>query len=951
MGRRASGRGVEPPKAWAVRLWWSMTRVLDTGLVATERPREVSDHSAVTSPATPSTAADPHHALATHQVVLLLESDLSNGLSTHEARTRLARFGSNELPRAAASSPIVRLARQVHHPLVYVLVAAGSLTLALGNHVDAGVIFGVVVLNAIAGFVQEAKAEAALEALRSLVRTEARVRRDGDLRTVPSTELVPGDVVLVEAGDKVPADLRLVAVGDVQVDESLLTGESMPVSKAEVVLPMATPVNDRSNMLYSSTLVTKGRGTGVVVATGAETEVGEIHRLVGSADELATPLTRKLARFSTILTAVILGLAALTFAVGMIRGEGAAAMVGAAVALAVGAIPEGLPAAMTITLAIGVTRMARRRAVVRRMPAVETLGSTTVICSDKTGTLTENQMTVQAVWTPGRTYEVTGIGYRPDGVLLGTNHTPANTKEDHALEWTVTVSAACNDAHLSMAGERWEVTGDPTEGALLVLASKAGFDTTEWAARFPREATVPFSSESQCMATVHGAGDRRLLLVKGAAERLVALCSFQMQTDGSRAPLDEAAVLQAADALAGNGFRVLATAVGTMRRSELFDVGQRHGDLALTGLVGMLDPPRPEAIAAVQTCHRAGIDVKMITGDHPTTATVVAERMGIGKPGDSGALTGAELAELATWEFPAAVERSSVFARVTPEQKLRLVQGLQSRGHVVAMTGDGVNDAPALRQADIGVAMGKGGTEVAKDAADMILTDDDFATIEAAVEEGRGIFDNLTKFIAWTLPTNMGEGLAVLVAILLGTTLPLMPVQILWINMTTAVALGLMLAFEPKEVDVMERPPRDPGRPLLTGVLILRVLLMSAILVGGAMWLFHWERSSGAPIAEARTSALNFFVTTEAFYLFACRSLTRSVWQIGVLSNRWVLGGVALQALGQVAITYVPAFNSLFGTAPIGAGAWVRLLLVAAGSSVVVAFDKKIRRSIALRVR
>ena len=910
------------------------------------------DHRpAVLRPPDPA-SDDPHHALVAHQVVLLLESDVATGLSTHEARERLGRFGPNELPPAAAAGPLVRFARQMHHPLVYVLLVAGAVTAALGNHVDAGVIFGVVVVNAVVGFVQESKAEAALDALRSLVRTEARVLRDGRRQTIPSAELVPGDVVVVEAGDKVPADLRLVEVAALQVDESALTGESVPVPKEEVVLPPETSVADRSNMVYSSTLVTHGRGTGVVVATGAETEVGEIHRLVGAAEDLATPLTRKLTRFSRVLTVAILALAALTFVVGVARGERAAAMVSAAVALAVGAIPEGLPAAVTITLAIGVGRMARRRAVVRRMPAVETLGSTTVICSDKTGTLTENQMTVGAVWTPERSYRVTGTGYGPEGAVLGPSGAPATVDDDEALGWTMVAGAACNDAHLSTVDGHREVAGDPTEGALLVAAGKAGVDRARWEVGSPRVATVPFSSERQYMATLHDAGDHRLVLVKGAAERVLELCSAQMRPDGSAAPVDVPAALQAADSLAEDGLRVLAVAIGTVGRSQSFEEGPGRV-LTLTGLVAMEDPPRPEAIAAVAACHTAGIDVKMITGDHRTTAVAIAGQIGIGPPaGDGpGALTGSELARLAPAELPAAVERTSVFARVSPEQKLRLVQGLQSRGHVVAMTGDGVNDAPALRQADIGVAMGEGGTEVAKDAADMVLTDDDFATIEAAVEEGRGVFDNLTKFIAWTLPTNMGEGMVVLVAILLGTTLPLTPVQILWINMTTAVALGLMLAFEPKEADIMRRRPRDPRQPLLTAPLVLRVLVMSAILVGGAMWLFHWERSNGASIAEARTSALNLFVATEAFYLFACRSLTKAVWQVGLLANRWVLGGVAVQAALQAAITYVPAMNSLFATAPIGAGAWLRLLVLAAAGSLLVAADKRVRRVVAARRR
>jgi cation-transporting ATPase F len=849
------------------------------------------------------------------------------------------------LPEAEVTGPVVRFVRQFHNPLVYVLLAAGVITLVLGDGVDSAVIFGVVLVNALVGFVQESKAEAALDALRSMVRTEARVRREGHQRTVRSEELVPGDVVVIEAGDKVPADLRLVELAELQVDESALTGESLPVPKDEVALPASTPVADRRNMVYSGTLVTRGTGLGVVVATGSETELGEIHRLVGSAESLATPLTRKLARFSKILTVAILGLAGLTFAVGVGRGEDASEMFNAAVALAVGAIPEGLPAAVTITLAIGVHRMAQRRAVVRRMPAVETLGGTTVICSDKTGTLTENQMTVRAIWTPSDVFEVTGSGYQPEGVILGPFGAAVDLAGDEALRWTVLVGAACNDAGLSDADGTWEVIGDPTEGAVLVAAAKAGIDARWVRRRFPRVAAVSFSSERKYMATLHEDVEAgRVVCAKGAVERIVDLCTWQMRRDGSRADLERARVHSAADALARQGLRVLATAMARVDADEPFGAETLDGTLTLTGLYAMADPPRAAAIRAVRSCHSAGIDVKMITGDHAATAAAIATELGILTADDAGpVLTGADLARLDPSEYPETVERTQVFARVSPEQKLRLVEALQGRDHVVAMTGDGVNDAPALQQADIGIAMGKGGTEVAKEAADMILTDDDFATIEAAVEEGRGVFDNLTKFITWTLPTNLGEGFVILVAIMVAATLPILPLQILWINMTTAVALGLMLAFEPKEDDIMLRPPRDPRRPLLTGALMFRIALVSALLVGGTWWLFEWERSNGATLAEARTAAVNLFVAVEAFYLFNCRSLTRSMWHVGMLSNRWILGGVAVQAAGQIAFTYVPAMNSLFQTAPISTAVWLRVFAVALLSSVIVGIDKRIR--------
>ncbi len=890
-----------------------------------------------------------HHTLAAHEVLLLLETDADHGLSEAEAQRRLEQFGLNVLPEAKTGGPLVRFVRQFHHPLIYVLLVAGVVTMLLGETVESAVIFGVVVVNAVIGFLQESKAEAALDALQSMIRTVAQVRRDGHRRTVVSAVLVPGDVVWVEAGDRVPADMRLVDISELQVDESALTGESVPVVKDEVALPYPTPVADRRNMVYSGTLVTHGSGVGVVVATGAKTELGEIHQLVGTADTLATPLTRKLVSFSKVLTAMILGLAALTFVIGVARGESASEMFTAAVALAVGAIPEGLPAAVTITLAVGVNRMARRRAVIRRMPAVETLGSTTVVCADKTGTLTENQMTVRAVWTPGQRYDVSGAGYRPAGSVLTADGFDADTDRAEALRWTLVAGVLCNDARLVHVDARWEVVGDPTEGALLVVATKAGLEPSALVTSLPRVATIPFSSERQYMATLHTAANgERVVLVKGAVERVLELCETQIAPDNSREMLVGGAAMSAADDLGREGLRVLATAVGRVDEIASFDADLLRGTLTFAGLQAMIDPPRSAAIDAVTACHTAGIDVKMITGDHAATAAAIAHRLGILDGRSDGLLlTGADLAKLANDEYPDAVARASVFARVSPEQKLRLVNGLQARHHVVAMTGDGVNDAPALQQADIGVAMGRGGTEVAKEAADVVLTDDDFATIEAAIEEGRGVFDNLTKFIAWTLPTNMSEGLVILVAIALGATLPILPVQILWINMTTAVALGLMLAFEPKEVGIMERPPRDPRRPLLTGTLVLRIVIIASMLVAGAWWIFEWERRGGESLEAARTAAVNLFVTVEAFYLFSCRSLTHAAWHVGILSNRWIIGGVAVQTVGQLAITYVPAMNAIFGTAPIGPAAWLQILVIAAISVSVVGIEKRLRRGTA----
>ncbi|TDC32538.1 HAD-IC family P-type ATPase [Micromonospora sp. KC213] len=888
-----------------------------------------------------------HHALAVHEVVLLLETDTIRGLTDDEAAARLARFGPNVLPATARGGPLRRLLRQFQNPLVYILVAAGLVTLLLAEYVDAAVIFGVVVVNAAVGFLQESKAEAALDALRAMVRTEARVVRGGRQRPVPSDEIVPGDLVLVEAGEKVPADLRLARADELRADESALTGESLPVRKDEVVVPDEAPVADRRNVLYSGTLLTGGSGAGIAVATGAETELGRIHRLVGGAQVLDTPLTAKLARFSRVLTVAILVLAALTFGVGLVRGEQAGQTFTAAVALAVGAIPEGLPAAVTITLAIGVARMARRRAVIRRLPAVETLGSTTVICTDKTGTLTENQMTVQAIWTVGGRYEVSGGGYTPVGEISDPDGGPARTGEDGPLRWSLLAGVACNDARLEEREGRWSVLGDPTEGAMLVVGAKAGLRAEQVAEALPRLAEIPFSSERQFMATLHHRRDGgRVVLVKGAVERVVEWCGAALDADGGTVALDRSAVLTAAGELAGEGLRVLATALRRVDGDEELTEEKLPGNLVFTGLQAMLDPPRAAAAEAIESCRRAGIAVKMITGDHRATASAIAVRLGLlaGEPGPGDVLSGAGLAALSDADRPAAVARASVFARVSPEQKLRLVEALQAEGQVVAMTGDGVNDAPALRQADIGVAMGRSGTEVAKEASDMVLTDDDFATIESAVEEGRGVFANLTKFITWTLPTNTGEGLVILVAVMFGAVLPILPSQILWINMTTAVLLGLTLAFEPKEPRIMDRPPRDPAQPLLTTALVVRILLVSALLVAGTWWLFEWELAAGAELAQARTTAVNLFVTVQTFYLFSCRSLSRSPWRLGLSRNRWLIGGVLAQALAQAALTYLPVLNTLFRTAPIGVDAWLRIVAVAVAVSAVVALDKRFGR-------
>ncbi len=906
--------------------------------------------NAATTRRHPPTVQELHH-LPVHEAILLLESDHEHGLDDAEAAARRERFGPNVLPHVRRQGPLVRLALQFHNPLIYILVAAGAVTALLGGVVDASVIFGVVVINAAIGFIQESRAEQALEALVRMARTRATVVRGGRKLAIDSQDLVPGDLVLLESGDKVPADLRLISVRELRADESTLTGESVPVAKSDRILPRETIVADRENLAFAGTLVSGGRGAGVVMSTAGDTELGRIHRLVGEAGGIDTPLTRRIAHFSKIISIVIVALAAFTFMIGVARGEAAAYMFVAAVALAVGAIPEGLPAAVTITLAIGVSRMARRRAIVRKLPAVETLGSTTVICSDKTGTLTENQMTVQAILAGGEFFAVEGAGYAPLGAIRrGTEAVRAEAAP--ALAECLTAGALCNDARLREREGRYEVVGDPTEAALLVVARKGGLDPVALAREHPRIDAIPFESEHQYMATLHSQapGQTPVVYIKGAPERVLPRCGQALGPTGQDVPLNRAAALAEVERLAGEGLRVLAIArvpapLGTVTlEAALIE----EGGLTLLGLEAMLDPPRPEAMAAVARCHAAGIAVKMITGDHVATARAIAERLHLEGPeardGGPEVLSGADLAALPEDELAEAVERVNVFARVAPEQKLRLVEALQARGHVVAMTGDGVNDAPALKQADIGVAMGVAGTEVAKEASDVVLTDDNFASIAAAVEEGRRVYDNLTKFIVWTLPTNVGEGLLILAAIVAGTTLPILPVQILWINMTTAVALGLMLAFEPKEPGIMSRPPRDPARPLLTGELIGRILLVSGLLVAGAFLLFHWEQAGGASLAEARTVAVNVFVVGELFYLFNCRSLEQSMFRVGVFSNHWVTGGILTMVGLQALITYAPFMNTLFHTAPLGLQSWVRIIGVGVCVYAAVGAEKWLRQ-------
>jgi Ca2+-transporting ATPase len=871
----------------------------------------------------PAPTLRPWHALDVDAVLHAVQGS-PQGLTATEAAARLARDGKNSITGSRGVPAWRKLLAQFLEPLVVVLIGAAVLSVVLGEHVDALVIGAVVIVNAVIGFLQEHRAEQAIAALGKTIVTEATVLRDGVLRRVPGEELVVGDIVVVQSGDTVPADLRLMNVKDLRIEEAGLTGESVAVEKATPSLPDKTSLGDRKNLAFAGSAVVYGTGRGVVVAVGHQTETGRIAGLMERTAQLETPLTKRIAALSRLLVWVILGVAGGLFVVEALRGRDLADTFNGAVALAVGAIPEGLPAAVTIVLAVGVSAMAKRRAVIRRLPAVETLGSTTVICSDKTGTLTENQMTVTTIHCGGRVITVTGVGFDPVGAFevegAPIEPTTMSTTMPTFLE-LLRAGALCNDTRLVGHAGAIKVEGDPTEAALIVVARKAGIDDVALA-HLPRVDVIPFESQHMYMASLHG----HTLYVKGSSDALLSRCVDAVDALGHHVAFDAAAMHAEVDALAAQGLRVLVVAKRVLPAGTS---GVGHDDvrgLSFLGLVGMIDPPRAEAKRAVAACRAAGIQVKMITGDHRVTAAAIADAIGLDGERDAQgrlrAVTGSELEQTPAAELPALAENVAVFARVAPEQKLTLVRALQSRGHVVAMTGDGVNDAPALKQADIGIAMGKGGTDVARAAAAMILTDDNFATIEAAVEEGRGVYDNLVKFIAWTLPTNGGEGIVLLVAMLLGTTLPVLPVQLLWVNLVTAVLLGTALIFEPREPGLMQRPPRPTTAPILDRALLLRTLIVSTVMGAFAFGFFEWAEVLGLSHAQGRTIALNTIVVSEVGYLFACRSLRLPIWRIGLFTNRWVWGGAAVMLLTQLGVTYLPFMNELLHTAPIDLWWW-----------------------------
>ncbi|MBS3910669.1 MAG: HAD-IC family P-type ATPase [Hydrogenophaga sp.] len=903
-----------------------------------------------TRPDIPSTAAAPWHTRTSQQALDGLQVS-AQGLSSPEAADRLRQHGPNRMEVTEGSGLWRRVLAQFNNLLIMVLLAAVVVTALIGHTLDAAVILAVVLLNVFIGVLQEGKAEKALQAIRHLLAPHAMVLRDGRLHEIDAADLVPGDVVQVASGDSLPADLRWMQVNNLRVDESALTGESMPVEKALAPVEPGAALGDRLCMGYAGTLVTQGQARGVVVATAGGTEMGRIGRLLESVEPVVTPLVRNMAQLARWITLAVVAAATALFAFGtLVRGMPAAEMFMTAVGLAVAAIPEGLPAIMSITLAIGVQRMAARHAVIRRLPAVETLGSVTVICSDKTGTLTRNEMTVQQVVLANRVIDIEGAGYAPEGALRSNGHhlQPAELfREAPALLALAEAAALCNDASLHLEGGQWQLVGDPTEGALLTLAMKAGIDPVELARERPRTGAIPFESEHRYMATAHAAAADASaghnLLLKGAPERVLGMCSRQCRDGGEPVPLDEPYWQRAIDEQARAGRRVLALAQGHIDAVSALDSRSGLDGLTLLGLVAIIDPPRQEAIEAVAQCRAAGIRVKMITGDHGVTASAIATQLGMGN--DLRAVTGPEIEAMDDTALQQVVQDTDVFARASPEHKLRLVQALQARGEVVAMTGDGVNDAPALKQADVGVAMGRKGTEAAKQAGAIVLADDNFASIAHAVEEGRTVYDNLRKTVTFLLPINGGESMSLLAAVLLGLAMPIMPVQILWVNMVSSVALAMVLAFEPTEPDVMKRAPRPPGEAMLSAFVIWRIVLVSTLFTLGIFGMFQWSLSTGAPLEEARTMAVNTLVAMEVFYLFSVRYLKApSFTGAGVQGTPRVLLAMGVVVVLQALFTYAPFMQSWFNTRALHPAEVLLCALVGMGVLVLLELEKWVLR-------
>ena len=898
-----------------------------------------------------ATTTPDWHAMPATQVAVKLASDTTKGLSTGEAAKRLQQYGKNRLPEGKKRHPFMQFLGQLNNILVYVLLGAAFVKLMLGVWLDAGIIFGVVLLNALLGYIQEGKAEKALDSIRNMLSAEARTTRNGETRLIASDDLVPGDIVLLESGDKVPADLRLVEVKNFRTEEAALTGESVPSEKTVDAVAVKSTVGDRESMAFSGTMVVSGRATGIVVATGSNTELGKINQLLANVSLLETPLLRQIKNLGYLITAVVGVVGVLVFVYGhWVKAMPFIELFQAVVGIAVSLIPEGLPALITITLAIGVQRMAQRNAIIRRLPAVETLGSVSRICSDKTGTLTLMEMMVVSAATADAEYQVSGNGYAPEGQITETTQGAQQDGKvalNSVLELFARNSLLCNDAEIFQSDGAWKVEGDPTEAALYPFANKLGMQREAERAAWPRINAIPFESEHKFMATVHkGPDGKELLFVKGAPEVVMAHCDRQQKADGGQAALALDHFMRASDKMAAQGERVLALA--WLENSSLGTGAVSPADLpknlVLIGLIGLLDPPRPEAVAAVKECHTGGIRVTMITGDHRITAAAIAKMLGIGD--GTTAIIGTEIEAMNEAALREAVREVDVFARTSPEHKLRLVKAIQANKQICAMTGDGVNDAPSLKQADIGVAMGIKGTEVTKEAAEMILVDDNFASISAAVKEGRTVYNNIEKAILFLFPTNFAQALVIAVAIFLGFVLPITAPQVLWVNMVTSVALGLVICFEPHEIDVMSRPPRAVDRPILTGFGVWRVLFVGFTLLTFTLCAFFWMKGQNASDALARTVAVNAITIGQCFYLLNSRYLIDSSMSLRAhLGNATLPYGLGAVVVLQLLFTYAPPLQALFGTEAIPLGVWPLLLAGGFVFFLVIEAEKLIIRS------
>lgn len=863
-----------------------------------------------------------------------------NGLTDDRIKKRLAQYGPNKLVEAEKISGLKILFHQFTSPLIYILLIAGVVTLLLKEYIDSGVIFAVVILNAIIGFIQEFKAEESVQALKRMVVPKARVIRDGKEKEINSEELVPGDMVLLASGAKVPADLRLIHTIELRVDESMLTGESVAAEKitAPIREENLTP-GDQRNMVFMGTVVVNGRAKGIVTETGAKTVLGGIAREVSEIGLVKAPLQEKIHGFAKTIGFFVLGASALLFLIGLFLGESAKNMFMVVVAAAVATIPEGLPIVVTIAMAVGVARMARQNAIVRKLPAVETLGSTTVIGSDKTGTLTKNEMTVKLVYDGAHIYEVTGSGYDPKGEIIHEGR-GINTKEYANLHQLLRIGLLCNESEIFEEEGQQKVDGDPTEGALIVSAMKAGLAVEEEKAKYPQAAIIPFESERGYMATLHNHGSQKLIFVKGAPEKVMEMCATGMP---DRA-LVEKEIMNVAAGLARDGLRVLAFAFKEAPRdmTELAHQDVESG-LILAGLQGMMDPPRPEAAEAIEGCKKAGIRVVMITGDHAVTAGAIAEKLGlVGEKAE--VVTGMELENMTDDTLSKKAETVNVYARVSPQHKLRITEQLKKQGHIVAITGDGVNDAPALKAAHIGIAMGRMGTDVAKEASDMVLTDDNFASIFNAVKEGRIVFDNIRKVTFFLIPTGVAAILSILGAVILGIPIPYVPAQLLWINLVTNGLQDVALAFEPGEKGILERPPRDSKEGIMSRILVERTLLVGVLIAAGVVYNFVTALEDGDSLEKARTVAVTTMVFFQFFQAWNSRSELQSIFSINLLSNPFLFFSMIAAFLAQLAVIYVPALQWIFRTEPITTGEWLRILIVASSVIAAVEIDKYLRR-------